>query len=94
MQHLSMAVFRSIENNRSTVRSTTSGITCAIDPNGKIIAKLEPFTQAYLNVSIPITREKTFYTKYGDFFPLACIFAAVIMFIVKLTTYINGVLCR
>ncbi|GMO46703.1 MAG: apolipoprotein N-acyltransferase [Termitinemataceae bacterium] len=83
MQHLSMAVFRSVENKRSTVRSTTSGITCAIDPNGKIIASLEPFTESYINVSIPLVETKTFYTKHGDFLPLIAMAVLVIIFIVR-----------
>jgi len=41
MQHMSIAVFRAVENKRSMVRSTTSGITCIIDPNGRITDMLE-----------------------------------------------------
>ncbi|MDR2181086.1 MAG: apolipoprotein N-acyltransferase, partial [Treponema sp.] len=33
-QHLAMAVFRSVENRRAMVRSTTTGQTCAIAPSG------------------------------------------------------------
>jgi len=66
-QHLTMAVFRAVENNRPMVRSTSSGQTCAIDPNGRIIAHAPPFTQTSLNVTIPLTSDVTIYTKYGDF---------------------------
>ena len=45
-QHLSMAVFRSVENRVPTVRSTTTGQTCIIDPNGRILAMAEPFARA------------------------------------------------
>jgi len=69
IQHLSMAVFRTVENNRPMVRSTSSGQTCAIDPNGRVIAEAPPFKEAYLNVSIPlIDRSKsTIYMRYGDY---------------------------
>jgi apolipoprotein N-acyltransferase len=78
-QHLSMAVFRAVENRRSMVRSTASGQTCAIDPNGRVIAQAVPFTETWLNVSVPIMKKFTIYTLYGDYFGIACLPAAVIL---------------
>ncbi|GHT77256.1 apolipoprotein N-acyltransferase 1 [Spirochaetia bacterium] len=66
MQHLSMAVFRAVENRRSMVRSTASGQTCGIDPNGRILAMAEPFTETWLTVEVPIMQTKTLYTRFGD----------------------------
>jgi apolipoprotein N-acyltransferase len=74
MQHASMAVFRAVENRRSMVRSTASGQTCAVDPNGKILAMAEPFTEAYLTVKVPVVTADTVYTRHGDY--LARLFAA------------------
>ncbi len=67
MQHLGMAVFRTIENRRALVRSTASGQTCAVDPNGRILAMAEPFTETALSVRVPIAAETTVYTRYGDY---------------------------
>jgi apolipoprotein N-acyltransferase len=67
MQHLSMAVFRSVENRRSMVRSTASGQTCAVDPNGRILAMAEPFTETQLTVEVPLTQRTTLYTRFGDY---------------------------
>ena len=78
-QHLSMAVFRTIENYRPMVRSTASGQTCAIDPSGRIIAMAAPFTEAWLNVTIPLVKGDTLYTLYGDYLALAFTFIAVIL---------------
>ncbi|WP_304225119.1 apolipoprotein N-acyltransferase [Gracilinema caldarium] len=75
MQHATMAVFRAIENRRSVVRSTASGQTCAIDPNGRIIAMAPAFTEVQLTVDIPLLSQTTWYTKYGDF--LAWIFLSI-----------------
>ncbi|MDR2784991.1 MAG: apolipoprotein N-acyltransferase, partial [Treponema sp.] len=66
MQHLSMAVFRAVENRRSMARSTASGQTCGIDPNGKILAMAEPFAEAFLNVDLPVVKKTTIYTRFGD----------------------------
>jgi apolipoprotein N-acyltransferase len=66
-QHLSMAVFRAVENGRSMVRSTASGQTCAVDPSGRVIALAPPFSEAWITVAIPIVKGDTVYTRYGDF---------------------------
>jgi apolipoprotein N-acyltransferase len=78
-QHLSMAVFRAVENHRSMVRSTVSGQTCAVDPNGRVIAMAVPFTEAWLNVAIPLVTGNTLYTRYGDYLALAFTSASVIL---------------
>lgn len=75
MQHATMAVFRAVENRRSVVRATASGQTCAIDPNGKIIAMAPPFEETQLTVDVPLLSVTTWYTKYGDF--LAHIFVGL-----------------
>jgi len=76
-QHLCMAVFRSVENRRSMARSTASGQTCVIDPNGRVIAEAAPFTEAWLNAAVPIASGATIYTKYGDYAGAAFLTAAL-----------------
>jgi apolipoprotein N-acyltransferase len=66
MQHLSMAVFRAVENRCSMIRSTASGQTCAVDPNGRVLAMAEPFVETYLNVAIPLVKPSALYTRWGD----------------------------
>jgi apolipoprotein N-acyltransferase len=77
MQHLSMAVFRAVENRCSMIRSTASGQTCAIDPNGRVLAMAEPFVETYLNVEIPLVKPAALYTRWGDvlgvFFTVAAV---------------------
>jgi apolipoprotein N-acyltransferase len=82
MQHLSMAVFRAVENRRAMVRSTASGQTCGIDPTGRIIAMAEPFTEAWLTVEVPLLQEETFYTRYGDFLPWIFMTLAALLLII------------
>jgi apolipoprotein N-acyltransferase len=81
MQHLSMAVFRAVENRRSMVRSTASGQSCAIDPSGRVLAMAPPFTEASLTVHVPIITISSVYTKYGDFLAYFAIAAALILLI-------------
>jgi len=80
-QHLSMAVFRAVENSRSMVRSTISGQTCAIDPNGRIIEMAPPFKETWLNISVPLYNGSTIYTKHGDFTGIFFVILLVIILI-------------
>jgi apolipoprotein N-acyltransferase len=66
-QHLSMAVFRAVENRRSMVRSTASGQTCAVDPSGRVLALAPPFAEAWITAEVPVLKDKTIYTLYGDY---------------------------
>jgi len=69
IQHQNMAIFRAVENRRSMIRATTSGITCVIDPNGRTTARLDPFEQGNLVAEVPIyTGRKTIYSRFGDWF--------------------------
>ncbi|MDR0444332.1 MAG: apolipoprotein N-acyltransferase [Treponema sp.] len=78
-QHLSMAVFRAVENYRPMVRSTASGQTCAIDPRGQVTAMALPFAEAWINTVIPLVKGETTYTRYGDYLALAFTIAASVL---------------
>ena len=70
-QHLAMAVFRSIENRVPTVRSTASGVTCIIGPNGKIEKAAPEFCEAYVIGRVPLLQtasgwKQTLFTRTGD----------------------------
>jgi apolipoprotein N-acyltransferase len=81
-QHLGIAVFRAVENRRSMVRSTSSGQTCGIAPNGKITAMAPPFTESWLTVAVPVVRdEHTVYTRRGDFLAIGFSLAAALLLI-------------
>ena len=87
-QHLSMAVFRAVENRRSMVRSTSSGQTCSIDPNGKVLAMAAPFTEASLVVEVPLLQLLSFYTRHGDWLPVIFIVLTGILLIFGIASVI------
>lgn len=82
-QHLSMAVFRSVETRLPSVRATASGQTCVIDPNGAVVAMLDPFTENYLAGTVPVLLEtpQTVYTKIGDSVGVFFVCLAIFMFV-------------
>jgi apolipoprotein N-acyltransferase len=70
MQHMTMAIFRAVENRRSVVRSTNGGMTNIIDPNGRILSSLPPFVEGSLSGKVPVhSGNSTLYTKWGDWLP-------------------------
>ncbi|MDR2070617.1 MAG: apolipoprotein N-acyltransferase [Treponema sp.] len=81
-QHLSMAVFRAVENRRAMVRSTASGQTCSIDPNGKVLAMAPPFAEAWLTAEVPVVSGTSLYNRYGDIWGQLFLLAAVVILLV------------
>ena len=71
-QHLSMAVFRAVENRRPMVRAANTGFSAFIEPTGAIRSESHLFTEQVLRGSvIPGTFSLTFYSRYGDLFAVA-----------------------
>ncbi len=71
-QHYMAAKFRAIENRRTLVRSTNAGVTAVIDPYGREHNMLPLFVSQAENVTVPVYKKKhfTFYTRFGNWFPL------------------------
>lgn len=67
-QHFSMATFRAVENRVFIARAANTGITGLIDPKGKIVNQGGIFTEEAMNGTIRLSKDKTFYTLYGDVF--------------------------
>ncbi|MFA6706401.1 MAG: apolipoprotein N-acyltransferase, partial [Sphaerochaetaceae bacterium] len=76
MQHLAMAVFRSVETKKTTVRGTNSGMTCVIEPSGKIVDPMKPFTKGWKIYDVPVftNEDDTLYTRHDDWFAFVTIY--------------------
>ncbi len=88
-QHLSMAVFRAIENRVSIARAANTGISAFIDAKGEIRKRSDIFVPAALVGNISPKIEETFYTRYGDLFALI---SSAIAFLFVLFAYLRKVL--
>jgi apolipoprotein N-acyltransferase len=71
-QHLNQTRMRAIENNRWLLSATNTGVTAAIDPWGRISARLPRKERSALVTSYALTSVTTFYTRHGDWFAYAC----------------------
>jgi len=76
-QGLNMARMRAVENHRWLLRCTNTGITAAIDPMGRVVAKVPRNERTALSAPYALLDDTTFYTSYGDWFPIACAIISV-----------------
>jgi apolipoprotein N-acyltransferase len=80
-QHLANAVFRAVENGRSVLRVTNTGITARIDPHGRIYDATAAFqTDVRVWQVQPLAVARTFYTRYGDIFVYVSVVVTVLVF--------------
>jgi apolipoprotein N-acyltransferase len=71
-QHLAMAVFRSIENRRFLLRSTSNGISALVDPAGRIVYQSPLHKNDSFLASFQDLKYKTIFTRWGYLFPYLC----------------------
>lgn len=71
-QHLSIVRMRAAENRRWILRSTNDGITATIDAAGRVRGGLPLYVQATSYTGFNYETGVTFYTRFGDWFPLVC----------------------
>jgi apolipoprotein N-acyltransferase len=79
-QHLSMTVFRAVENRLYVVRAANTGVSAIIDATGRITAQTELFERTFLTGPVPMHRVGSFYTQYGDLFVFFCMIALLVLF--------------
>ena len=77
-QMVSISVFRAVENRVSLARAANTGISCFIDPFGRITGRVtnggqDKFVDGFLTREIELSNTLTCYTLYGDFFAYLCI---------------------
>jgi apolipoprotein N-acyltransferase len=77
-QHAYYAALRAIENRRPVVRCANGGISCFIDPYGRISQATELFTQASIVGETEPSNENTFYSTQGDLFARVCTVVATL----------------
>ncbi|MCA1567547.1 MAG: apolipoprotein N-acyltransferase [Acidobacteria bacterium] len=89
-QHLANAVLRAVENRRTVLRVTNTGISAHISPQGVVsdaTGSFEPATRTWT-----ITRAtggKTFYTRRGDLFVALCAAFSILMIATTIKKKVN-----
>jgi apolipoprotein N-acyltransferase len=82
-QHLSMLVFRAVENRIWIARAANTGFSAFIDSSGQVIKSVPLFQTGGIYANIPLRGEKTIYTRHGDWLVILCglVFLAGILII-------------
>jgi apolipoprotein N-acyltransferase len=89
-QTLAMNIFRAVENRVAIARTTPTGVSCFISPDGKIVEKVQDmngedlFVSGFIVWDVPLSNKKTFYTVYGDIFAYISIGVAALIIMVSL----------
>jgi apolipoprotein N-acyltransferase len=78
-QHLSMTVFRAVENRVPLVRAANTGISSLIDANGHIRGMTPLFEEATLGAEVRRGVGGSFYSRHGDVFALVCLGACLML---------------
>jgi len=89
LQHLEIVRMRAAENRRWILRVTNDGITGAIDPAGRLRGTLPLYVEAASRTGFTYIAERTFYTRFGDWFPLLCAIVAAALLIATAITNIS-----
>jgi apolipoprotein N-acyltransferase len=63
-QHHTIASFRAIENRRFLLRSTNTGLTAAVDPLGRTLASLLPFSEGALPIEVNLIDAQTIFMRF------------------------------
>jgi len=81
-EHLSLALFRAIENRVPIVRATNSGISTCISATGTFtVPPTETFTDATIVSEVKPIKIWSFYTKMGDVFGYIVLIAGIFLFV-------------
>ena len=100
-QMMVASVFRAVENSVYIARCANTGVSCIIDPFGRIIDRVKGprgndiFVQGILSGTIIPSKSKTIYTRYGNFFAwiciiVTCLFVSLSLFAKKIVSNIPG----
>jgi apolipoprotein N-acyltransferase len=89
LQHRDYARLRAIETGHWVVRSANTGISCIIDPHGRITQSLPWDTAGVIKTSVPPTQGLTFYARYGDCLSKLAAALTILLFVWHLFTIIK-----
>jgi apolipoprotein N-acyltransferase len=89
--HMRQSIFRAVENRVYLLRSTATGVTCVVDPLGRVerLTDADGSSVSFAGfhtaaLSIPKQFTPTFYTRHGDVFfalPAAVFLIVVLVFL-------------
>ena len=83
-QHRQIAAMRAVENRRWVVQCANGGISCIVDPYGRIVAQTPMYRRTILEGDIQPLSSITFYTQHGDWFAEGCLVVSLFFIVAAL----------
>ncbi|HDT12406.1 MAG TPA: apolipoprotein N-acyltransferase [Candidatus Marinimicrobia bacterium] len=80
-QHAAQSVYRAVETRRPVLRSANTGISMVINSKGQILNEIPLGTRGFIDVSVPLLKEKSLYVRSGNAFALIILGIAFGMFL-------------
>jgi apolipoprotein N-acyltransferase len=74
---------RAVENDRWLLLDTNTGVTAAIDPDGRIVASAPRKTRTALRAPYALFNSTTFYTRHGDWFAYLCAIISIAVLLMR-----------
>jgi apolipoprotein N-acyltransferase len=86
--HTHMACMRGIELGCSVIRHTSTGLSAAVDYQGRLLAEMDHFTtpgsERVMVTHVPVHGVPTFYARFGDLFSWICVAGLLVLTVVGL----------
>lgn len=88
-QKVAASVFRAVENRVALARATNTGISCFIDPTGRVYGRVQKnqkqsFVAGHMTEDILLSENRTFFTIYGNIFAFICLGVTAMMIILSM----------
>lgn len=83
-QHLTIAVFRAVENRTWMIRAANTGISAIVNTAGEVVCRTGLFERTILKGNVRFTTHRTFYSRHGDIFACFCACFLLIGFLISL----------
>lgn len=80
-QHLAYGRLRAIETRRWIARCANTGVSCFIDPYGRVIDPQPYWKEAVIDGNVTTSDYLTFYVKYGDYISKAALIFSILLLI-------------
>ncbi|MFI5347095.1 MAG: apolipoprotein N-acyltransferase [Elusimicrobiota bacterium] len=81
-EHMTMNIFRAVENRMAEIRSGNTGISAVVDPWGVVTASLPLGARGRLDADVPLNDpfpNRSFYTRHGDWLGSLCMILVVLL---------------
>ncbi|MBM4370411.1 MAG: apolipoprotein N-acyltransferase [Deltaproteobacteria bacterium] len=90
-QHFALATLRAVEHRRWLVRSTSTGISGAVDPVGREVVRTDPSGAETFVVDVTLGGGSTLYQSVGPLLPAACLLGAAVLLVLARRRRVAGV---